>query len=313
MKGKKKYLLALWLAVLCVLLAITGTYAAYISVRNSKSVTVAKTAATEIRFSSNYLYLRESTDSLTPLKMISVSSQGDVSAAVTVCNYPQTDLKKVHETDIVYTLSARLLDTAGEPLTGDALTAAAAALKINGQAFGADGTLSLTGQTLTGGKASQNVYAVTCGRENAALLSTLTVEMQAQPQDCQDCAVGNYQLKARLLMSASGNEDGSWSGQFQDDRKGNPDPKKLDGFNYEIYGTAQAAMVLSWDPEKVALSAWSQAELSVAGTDASSVTLSLGGEGKPTSYRIQFYRVNGIPEDETWEDVLKYVTFQPAG
>lgn len=312
MKGKKKYLWALWLLILCALLAVTGTYAAYISVRNAKSVTVAKTAVSEIRFSSNYLYLRESGDSLTPLKMVSVSSQGDVSAAVTVCNYPQSDLKKVHGADITYTLSAQLLDTAGEKLTGDALTAAVAALKVNGQAFGADGSLSLTGQTLTGGKASQNVYAVTCGRENVALLSTLTVELKAEPQNCPDCSIGSYLLKARLWLSASGNEDGSWSGQFQDDRKGNPDPKLLDGFNYEIYGTAKATMVLSWNPEKVALSAWSQDELPVVSATASSVTLSLGGEGKPTSYRLQFYRVNGIPENETWEDVLKYVTFQPA-
>ena len=61
MKGKKKYLWALWLVILCALLMITGTYAAYISIRNAKSVTVAKTATTEIRFSSNYLYLRERT------------------------------------------------------------------------------------------------------------------------------------------------------------------------------------------------------------------------------------------------------------
>jgi|GEM_PF-1275122 hypothetical protein len=312
MKGKKKYLWVLWLVILCALLMITGTYAAYISIRNAKSVTVAKTATAEIRFSSNYLYLRERSDSLMPLKMISVSSQGDVSATVTVCNYPQSDLKKVHEENITYTLYAQLRDTAGEALTGDALTQAVAALRINGQAFAADGSLSLTGQTLTGGKASQNVYAVTCAKENLTLLSTLTVEMRAEPDSCPNCAIGSHLLKARLWLSASGNEDGSWSGQFQDDRKGNPDSKKLDGFNYEIYGTAQATMVLSWNPEKVSLSAWSRDELPVASATDSSLTLSLGGERNPTSYRLQFYRVNGIPENETWEDVLKYVAFRPA-
>lgn len=310
---KRKGLWALWLSLVCGLLLITGTYAAYSSIRNAKSVTVAKTATSEIRFSSNYLYLRESSDSLMPLKMISVSSQGDVSAAVTVCNYPQSDLKKVHEENITYTLSAKLRDTTGEALTGDALAQAVAALKINGQTFAADGSLSMTSQTLTGGKASQNVYAVTCAKENIALLNNLTVEMQAVPASCPNCAIGSHLLKARLWLSASGSADGSWSGQFQDDRKSNSDSKNLDGFNYEIYGTAQATMVLSWDPEKVALSVWSRDELPVASATDSSLTLSLGGEGKPTSYRLQFYRVNGIPEDETWEkDVLKYVTFQPA-
>ena len=62
----------------------------------------------------------------------------------------------------------------------------------------------------------------------------------------------------------------------------------------------------------MSLSAWSRDELPVASAADSSLTLSLGGEGKPTSYRLQFYRVNGIPENETWEDVLKYVTFRPA-
>ncbi len=311
---KRKGLWALWLSLVCGLLLITGTYAAYSSIRNAKSVTVAKTATSEIRFSSNYLYLRESSDSLMPLKMISVSSQGNVSAAVTVCNYPQSDLKKVHEEDITYTLSARLRDTAGEELTGDALAQAVAALKINSQAFAADGSLSLTGQTLTGGIASQNVYAVTCAKENITLLNTLTVEMQAVPASCPNCTIGSHLLKARLWLSASGSADGSWSGQFQDDRKSYSDSKNLDGFNYEIYGTAQATMVLSWKPDKVALSAWSQAELPVtAGAGTARLTLSLGGDGMPTSYRLQFYRVNGIPEDETWEkDVLQYVTFQPA-
>ena len=309
---KRKGLWALWLSLVCGLLLITGTYAAYSSIRNAKSVTVAKTATSEIRFSSNYLYLRESSDSLMPLKMISVSSQGNVSAAVTVCNYPQSDLKKVHEEDITYTLSARLRDTAGEELTGDALAQAVAALKINSQAFGADGSLSLTSQTLPGGIASQNVYAVTCAKENIALLNTLTVEMQAVPASCPNCTIGSHLLKARLWLSASGSADGSWSGQFQDDRKSNSDSRELDGFNYEIYGTAQATMVLSWDPEKVSLSAWSRDELPVASATDSSLTLSLGGEGNPTSYRLQFYRVNGIPENETWEDVLKYVTFRPA-
>lgn len=310
---KRKGLWALWLSLVCGLLLITGTYAAYSSIRNAKSVTVAKTATSEIRFSSNYLYLRESSDSLMPLKMISVSSQGDVSAAVTVCNYPQSDLKKVHEENITYTLSARLRDTAGEELTGEALAQAVTALKINGQAFGADGSLSMTSQTLPGGKASQNVYAVTCAKENIALLNTLTVEMRAVPDSCPNCAIGSHLLKARLWLSASGSADGSWSGQFQDDRKSNSDSKNLDGFNYEIYGTAQATMVLAWNPEKVALSTWSRDELPVASATDSSLTLSLGGDGKPTSYRLQFYRVNGIPEDETWEkDVLQYVTFQPA-
>ena len=161
---------------------------------------------------------------------------------------------------------------------------------------------------LTGGKASQNVYAVTCAKENIALLSTLTVEMRAEPDSCPNCAIGSHLLKARLWLSASGNEDGSWSGQFQDDRKGNPDPKKLDGFNYEIYGTAQATMVLSWDPDKVALSAWSRDELPGTFTGGSSLTLNLGGEGNPTSYRLQFYRTCPIPEDETWSSVNAYVT-----
>ena len=310
---KKKSLWAVWLAIVCGLLLITGTYAAYTSVRNAKTVTVAKTGATELRFSSNYLYLRQRGDSLTSLKMISVSGQSDVSVAVTVCNYPQTDLKLVHDKDITYTLSAQLLDTAGEPLAGDALTAAVAALRVNGQAFGENGTLSLPSQTLTGGTASQNVYAVTCGKADIALLSTLTVEMRAVPDNCADCALGSYSLKARLWLSAAGDDSGGWSGQFQDDRKANPDSRKLDGFNYEIYGTAQTTMILSWDPEKVTLSALSQDELPVTARSDTSLTLTLGGEGSPISYRLQFYRVNGIPEDETWEQVLQYVNFYAAG
>ena len=65
-------------------------------------------------------------------------------------------------------------------------------------------------------------------------------------------------------------------------------------------------MTLTWDSTKVTLGQWSQALLGVGNT--SPVSFSVGGADQPTSYRLQFYRVDGIPDGETEAKVRQYVT-----
>lgn len=312
MKGNRKGLAALWLIVLCLAMAVTGTYAAYASIQNAKSVVVAKSQIADIRFSSNHMFLCGIGDTA-PMKLISVGGQSDVNVAVTVCNFLQEDVGKVHDGDITYTLTAQLRDLSGADLSAEVLAQAVAALRLNGSAFAADGSLRLDNQTLSGGKASQNTYTITCPKDSIGLLSTLTIEMQAQPGSCDECHMENYQLKGRLRLAASTADGTRWSGSFVDNRTLYTDSRTLDAFNYEITGTAQETLTLWWDPDKVTLGTWSREDLPVEKSTDNSVTLSLGGGDKPTSYRLQFYRVNGIPEDETWNAVNGYVKFPYTG
>lgn len=66
----------------------------------------------------------------------------------------------------------------------------------------------------------------------------------------------------------------------------------VDALNYQIHGTKQGTLTLEWDESVVSLSKWSAEMLGLSST-SSPLTISVGGEGKPTSYLLQFYWVNG--------------------
>lgn len=303
MKGKNKGFMTLWLVLLCCALLITGTYAAYSSVQSFKSVVVAKSENKDIRFSSNHLSLRLKGEDA-PVKLISVGTQSEMSVAVTVCNYPQSDISKVHEMPITYDLEVEVLDAAGNLLPEDSELREKLWIKELGR-----GVLSRSGETLPGGNAAQNVYTVCCAVEDIPLLSRVSVKMTAIPQDCEECDLGNYILTGRLKFTAANSQDTDWTGEFTCK---DSDTTVLDAFNYEIKGTAEQTVTLRWDTGKVTLSRWSLADLPVQGTadmENGLVTLNLGGVGNPTSYVLQFYRVGGIPTGETLSTVEGYVTF----
>lgn len=318
MKKRSGNWITIWLILVCVLWLVTGTYAAYYSVQSNKGVLVAKAPNINIRFSSNYLPLCDRNNEV-PYKIISISSQNDVSVGITVCNYPQEDIGKVHETDIPYQLTAQLLDINGNPFSSvsyqangqtvtKTLAQVAEILALNGNTFSENGFLQLNG-TLPGGTAHSDVYTLICAKENTPIFSAVTVQMRAEPidesmNDADNCGLREKQLLARLRFVAVANQDTNWNGRFLE----NVDPKEVDAFNYEISGTAKQTKVLSWDSAHVELSKWSREELPVVSSTADSVTIEVGGVGKPTSYRMQFYRTSAIPADETWGDVEKYVT-----
>ena len=64
-----------------------------------------------------------------------------------------------------------------------------------------------------------------------------------------------------------------------------------DAINYQIHGTKQQTLTITWNENVVSLSKWSAEMLGQSPT--SPLTISVGGEGKPTSYLLQFYWVNG--------------------
>lgn len=334
MKGNKKNWMAVWLVVFCAAWLVTGTYAAYTKVDSIKRV-VSTTSGAEVRFSSNHMTLKNGTDQESTYKLTAIASSGasSVSVSTTVCNFPQGDAAKSNPNTIGYYFTAELLDIAGSPVKADSQlrysnaegnevtvsgATIAAALKIKEVSFTTDDSgayrLEIPNQQLAGGEAHQNVYKLTCEAANAAMLDAVMIQMKAIPTDPTSCGIGAGQfLAGRLRVLMNSGRSTVWTGRFTD--TGVTDtPSGLDAFNYEISGTAKGNYVLTWDPDKVALSPWFLEDIAHStNSEDSSITISLGNPGTPTSYRFVFYRVGGIPERETWDAVREYVTFIPAG
>ena len=281
----------LLLSLVCIGVLAGGTYAAYTKSAHHKWVVAAQETPSDLRFSSNYLAScpRENLSYVTRL----VSAGGDtVTVGVTVCNYPQNDLSRVNDSDITYTLKTQLVKEDGSDASVEGLT-----IQINDSAFGT----SLPGM-LTGGVASQNLYRITLSAADLGKLENVYLQIAAVPEDASAAATENQALAGRLRILPAAAQATSWTGHFADTAA----CRSLDAFNYEIQGSAQGKVTLSWDSSKVDLSPWSRALLTADGGNP--ITFSVGGADQPTSYRLQFYRTCPIPADETWDSVNAYVT-----
>lgn len=333
MKGNKKNWIAIWLVVFCAAWLVTGTYAAYTKVDSIKRV-VSTTSGAEVRFSSNHMALTDNGVNASTYKLTAIASSGasSVSVSTTVCNFPQGDAAKSNPNTIAYRFTAELLDIAGNPVKATSqlsysdangnqvpVTGAqiAGALKINNRAFATvdNGAycLEIGEQQLTGGEAHQNVYKLTCDQRETPMLDAVMIQMKATPTNPTSCGIGANQILAgRLRILVNTGRSTVWTGRFTD--TGVTDtPSGLDAFNYEISGTAKGDYVLSWDTDKVALSPWFLEDIGKSiNPGDSSIMISLGNPGTPTSYRFVFYRTGGIPDGETWDAVQRYVTFAPA-
>ena len=279
----------LLLSLVCIGVLAGGTYAAYTKSAHHKWVVAAQETPSDLRFSSNYLAScpRENLSYVTRL----VSAGGDtVTVGVTVCNYPQNDLSRVNDSDITYTLQTQLVKEDGSDASVEGLT-----IQINDSAFGT----SLPGM-LTGGVASQNLYRITLSAADLGKLENVYLQIAAVPKDASAAATENQALAGRLRILPAAAQATSWTGHFADTAA----CRSLDAFNYEIQGSAQGKVTLSWDSDKVALSPWSRALLNAG--DGNPITFPVGGADQPTSYRLQFYRTCPIPADET--SVNAYVT-----
>lgn len=311
MKGKHFSWISVWLIVVCVLLVVSGSYAAYSSVQYIKGVGVAKAEKTDLPFSSNYLTLCGRGNADPPERMVSVSTGNPVSVSVTVCNYPQNDRLKFHTNDIQYTLEATLLDANGKTLPDEISyqdkdgntktidkTTLISRFTLNSQLFTADGKLSLH-DSLSGGAANWKVHVLQCtapdGIDAASLMNLVSIQMKVTPT-CEDSCLASSQLLGRLKVVAVDRSDQQWYGNFVEDLS---NLAAVDALNYVLSGTAKETITLQWDSNVITLSQWSKLDLEsiMTASSKSSITIQVGGEGNPTSYRLQFYWANGIPSE----------------
>lgn len=258
----RKLLLVLLLILCCAAVAATGTYAAYSTSGYAKRVIAAQTKATSSarRFSSNYLTENGST---TGNRLVSVTNAGtSVIVGITVCNYPQNDATLFNTDTITYTISFKVCDAAGNEITSSGIT-----LGESGSAI-----------TLTGGKTSHHLHKLTIPSDMLDIISAGYIEVTATPS----APAGLLPLSAKLQIVQSAAQQTGWVGEVT---------SSDDAINYQIHGTKQGTLTITWNKDVVSLSKWSAEMLGQSAT--SPLTISVGGAGKPTSYLLQFYWVNG--------------------
>lgn len=259
---QRKYVLLLLLVLCCAAVAATGTYAAYSTSGYAKRVIAAQTkaASSARRFSSNYLTENGST---TGNRLVSVTNAGaSVIVGITVCNYPQNDATLFNTDTITYTISFKVCDAAGNAITNSGIT-----LGESGSAI-----------TLTGGKTSHHLHKLTIPSDMLDQISAGYIEVTATPS----APAGLPPLSAKLQIVQAAAQQTGWVGEVT---------SSDDAINYQIHGTKQGTLTLKWDESVVSLSKWSAEMLEQPAT--SPLTISVGGAGKPTSYLLQFYWVNG--------------------
>lgn len=284
MKRNKKLITLILLVLLCLGLAVTGSVAAYNKTSFVKRVITTKSGSSELRFSSNYLSHMRQGDSY-PQKVIRISGAG-LSVGVTVCNYPQSDITKFSSEDITFDLTVKLLDSALNPVTDSELISK---IQVNNGPLKENFT---TSKTLPGGKSSMELFNFVC--TDASNLKDYSLRIDAIPTD-----TGMDKLGADLKLTSGEAMETAWSGEFSHDN--NDDPKKLDAFNYVISGSAEGTVSLEIKGP-IQISQFSLDELGLSGA-TSPISFPVGGEGKPTSYRLQFYRTGAIPNTEAWPTV----------
>lgn len=294
MKRNKKLITLILLVLLCLGLAVTGSVAAYNKTSFVKRVITTKSGSSELRFSSNYLSHMRQGDSY-PQKVIRISGAG-LSVGVTVCNYPQSDITKFSSEDITFDLTVKLLDSALNPVTDSELISK---IQVNNGPLKENFT---TSKTLPGGKSSMELFTFTCSAEDAPSLKDCSLRIAAIPT----APSMDKKLGADLKLTSGEAMETAWTGEFSHDN--NNDPRKLDAFNYVISGSAEGTVTLTVS-DKIKISQFSLDELGLSGDTTSPISFPVGGEGKPTSYRLQFYRTTAIPTGETWDTVKGYITF----
>lgn len=257
---RRKYVLLLLLVLCCAAVAATGTYAAYSTSGYVKRVIAAQSAKSNnaLRFSSNYL-----TETSSGNRLVSVTNAGtSVIVGITVCNYPQDDATLFNADTITYTISFKVYGDDGNEIADSGIT------------LGESGS----NNTLTGGETSHHLHKLTIPSDMLDEISAGYIEVTATPS----APAGLPNLSAKLQIVQAAAQQTGWAGGIT---------SLDDAINYQIHGTKQQTLTITWNENVVSLSKWSAEMLGQSPT--SPLTISVGGEGKPTSYLLQFYWVNG--------------------
>ena len=279
MKQNKKVITLVLLVLFCTALLATGTFAAYTSVESVKRVVTTKSTSSELCFSSNYLEETEQNSPTYAEKIITANDTGFI-IKLDIYNFPKSDGTKFSQVDITYVLAITLI------ANDDTVSNITEAEQVNSLLTLEPSSPSVIGShTITTGSAKTDSYTISCNAQKIETLRNYKIRITATPN------ISNEKILAADFKLVTTSQSTHWQVRNIDYANGYP-IDQLDAFNYEIYGTAQESVTLTWPKEKVALSPWSKRDLGIVETEnTGTATFSVGGDGKPSSYLLQFYKV----------------------
>ena len=331
MKKRKLLLISLLLSIVLIL-TITSivVFAVYTKSSRTKRV-ISSTKDNGMLFSSNYL---SPTVENSFNKRTITTPASDVSASInlTVCNYAQENRGEYHDTNIIYTLSFKLMYKTSETTFRDATAGDLTSESVTIKLVGSNTTYTLNSSTLSVTPSSGDFYErVLTGGISSTDTYTISFSTDFNDEDSKICLfliatpVGNYQdiksmdvvihVKVRTEEAQT-----SWTGSLNETKA----PSALDGFNYVISGNGSGTIILSWDPTKLTIN-----QFFVLDMIPSSGTITSGSvndsenvvndswvyvrfdvdSSEVSRYEIQFIRVNSSVEFETLDDVLDAINF----
>lgn len=313
MKQKNNTLITILLALSCLVIAVTGTFAAYNRTGYVKRVVSTEASSSQVeRFSSNYLELCDigTESSAFTQKSLYVGS-GDVSIGITVCNYPQSDMTKYASNTISYEFKVRLLDSEGkEPATAEDINKLIIKYKNSDGSLGTavPGPTSAIIGELAGGTSNSDLYTLTCDSEDVAALAKYSISVEATPLT----PLGSQKkLAANLKFATSTSQITQWDGGFIEEvnKDANGHTTIPDAFNYEITGSGPATIELKIN-ETLSMTKESLGALKAIKVD-DTISFDVGGENQPTYYLLQFYRnSDSFDPTITWDMLKGYVGFK---
>lgn len=283
MKQKKQLYLLILLVLVCLVLLLTGTYAAYTNTAYAKRVVTTGIDTNAVPFSSNYLY-EYSSGSTYVRHVITVPKNGSTPVDLAIYNYPLKDSTRFSSDAISYELKISVVGK-----DGSAIGLNPPSIEPNAGKY-----------TLPGGQISTNVFTITFAHDDVTTFKDCLVRITAASTKGLSTS---KTLAAEFELISASEMTSDWRGQFTDEEN----PEDLSAFNYEVYGTAEGTVTITWDGN-VILSKWSRDDLA-PGSTGNSISFDVGGEGKPTSYLMQFYRLKGRSPGDQLPNID--VTFVP--
>lgn len=314
LKWIKRYGITVWLLVAALALAVTVSYAAYVNREINKFV-LATGKGNQAFFSSNCLYLVDAKETQYRNRRISptqAQQQKMLTFPVIICNYVYGNDQLVNLDDITYSFAVKLYPNGGSELPSGVEQIYVTVDGAGNQNLNAAGSLEISWQKLLGGTANSHEYEIVIPEE---LKDKVLFEITATPNDASLSATNNQKLAAMITIADKTVTHG-WSGRFLDDSGYNP--SGYSGYNYEISGTGEGTITLSWDPS-LEISQWFLIDNGLTQSTNSDgyyeVRFGVGGKDgsgteRPSAYQLQFYLATKPDGTLTWSQMNTKVKVQ---
>lgn len=294
----KKYWGTMSLLAAMLLLFIVGSFAAYTNFSSVRRVISVKTDD-RVLFSSNLLYCEERNTESSSYKDKKITLTGSNNFVVEVYNYNLGDTSTYNNKTITYTLKATVY-TGSESVSGYAVkTDTEQSVAFSGTESEGIYTAELTDQELAGSSLSKKRYTFSVPESDK---DKMQICVEAIPGDSSYGATSQKKLAA-FIITGERILQKTWEGRFLDERTDRT-PDDYDGFNYEITGNGQGEVTMTWDSGILKISPWLASQV----VNGSTIQFSVGGEGQPSAYQVQFYKADSWNPDIGWEQLLGAVT-----